>query len=42
VSPKELLQAVRTDYRANLIKGWGHAFIGRHLDELKVCRSLPQ
>jgi hypothetical protein len=25
-----------------MTKGWVHHFIGRQLDELKVCRSLPQ
>jgi predicted LPLAT superfamily acyltransferase len=25
-----------------LTKGWLHTFIGRHLDQLEICRSLPQ
>jgi hypothetical protein len=29
-------------HKPTLMKGWVHDFIGRHLDELKVCRSLPE
>jgi hypothetical protein len=25
-----------------LTKGWVHAFLGRHRDDVHVCRSLPQ
>ena len=39
---KELLQMVRERYDHALTDGWVNAFIGRHLDALKCCRSLPQ
>jgi hypothetical protein len=33
---------VHKEYNPRLTKGWLNAFIGRHLDQMKVCRSLPQ
>jgi hypothetical protein len=33
---------VRETYNPKLTKGWVHSFIGRHLDVLQLCRSLPQ
>lgn len=38
----ELLEYVRQNYDMHLTRGWVHAFIGRHLDKLHLCRSLPQ
>jgi hypothetical protein len=38
---KELLKTVRERYDPKLTKGWVHAFVGRHLDVLQECRSLP-
>jgi hypothetical protein len=40
--PKELLQMVRETDNPKLTKGSVHFFIGRHLDVLQLCRSLPQ
>jgi hypothetical protein len=42
MSLKKPLQAVRRDYHAELMKEWALAFTERHLDELRVYRSLPQ
>jgi hypothetical protein len=39
---KELLQRVREQHNTGLTPGWVNAFIGRHLDPLQTCRSLPQ
>jgi hypothetical protein len=39
---KELMQMVRKQHDPGLTLGWVNAFIGRHLDALKTCRSLPQ
>jgi hypothetical protein len=39
---KEFLQLVRERHNPHLTKGWVHAFLGRHRDELQLCRSLPQ
>jgi hypothetical protein len=33
---------VHKEYNPRLTKGWLNAFIGRHLDQMKICRSLPQ
>jgi hypothetical protein len=41
MTPKKLLQMVRDTYNPKLTKGWVHSFIGRHLDVLPLCRSLP-
>jgi hypothetical protein len=38
---KEMLQIVRKGNHL-LTKGWLHEVIGRHLDQLQICRSLPQ
>jgi hypothetical protein len=38
---KEMLQIVR-ERNHLLTKRWLHAFIGRHFDQLQICRSLPQ
>jgi hypothetical protein len=38
---KEMLQIVR-ERNHLLTKGWLHAFIHRHLDQLRICRSLLQ
>jgi hypothetical protein len=38
---KEMLQIVRETNHL-FTKGWLHAFIGRHLDRLQICRPLPQ
>jgi hypothetical protein len=39
---KELLQMVRERYDRPLTDGCVNAFIGRHLEALKTCRSLSQ
>jgi hypothetical protein len=39
---KEFLLTVRERYDPELTKGWVNTFIGRHLDQLQTCRSLPQ
>jgi hypothetical protein len=39
---KQLLDVVHKEYNPRLTKGWLNACIGRHLDQMKVCRSLPQ
>jgi hypothetical protein len=36
------LKIVREQHNSKLTKGWLHDFIGRHLDQLQICRSLPQ
>jgi hypothetical protein len=38
----ELLTMVQKRHNPRLTRGWVHAFLGRHLGELKICRSLPQ
>jgi hypothetical protein len=38
---KELLKMVREEHDEHLTKGWVHSFLGRHLDVLQECRSLP-
>jgi hypothetical protein len=38
----EFLKIVREQHNSKLTKGWLHDFIGRHLDQLRMCRSLPQ
>jgi hypothetical protein len=42
ITQKEFLRIMREQHKPTLTKGWVHDFIGRNLDELKVCRSLPQ
>jgi hypothetical protein len=42
ITHKEFLRIMSEQRRPTLTKGWVHDFIGRHLDELKVSRSLPQ
>jgi hypothetical protein len=42
ITRKEFLRIMREQHKPTLTKGCVHDFIGRHLDELKVCRSLPQ
>jgi hypothetical protein len=38
---KEVLQIVR-ERNQFLTKGWLYAFIAGHLDQLQICRSIPQ
>jgi hypothetical protein len=38
---KQLLQLARERDGPELTRGWPNAFIGRHLDTLQTCRSLP-
>jgi hypothetical protein len=42
ITQKEFLRIMREQHKPTLTKGWVHDFIGAHLDELRVCRSLPQ
>jgi hypothetical protein len=42
MTSKKLLPLVRETYNPKLTKGWVHSLIGRHLDVLQLCRSLPQ
>jgi hypothetical protein len=42
MTPKELLQIVRETYNPKLAKDWVHSLIGRYLDLLQLCRSLPR
>jgi hypothetical protein len=39
---KEFLRIMREQHKPTLTNEWMHDLIGRHLDELKVCLSLPQ
>jgi hypothetical protein len=39
---KQLLDMVHKGSNPRFTKGWLNTFIGRHLDEKKVCRSVPQ
>jgi hypothetical protein len=39
---KQLLQIVRERHGSKFTRGWVNSFIGRHLDALRTCRSLPQ
>jgi hypothetical protein len=39
---KQLLSYVASTFDNSVTKGWVNSFIGRHLDELKVCQSFPQ
>jgi hypothetical protein len=39
---KEPLQFVKENYGHMLTKGWVHAFLGCHRDDVHVYRSLPQ
>jgi hypothetical protein len=41
LTQKQLLDMVHEEYNPRLTKGWLNAFICRHLDPMKVCRSLP-
>jgi hypothetical protein len=36
------LKIVREQHNSKLTKGWLHDFIGRHLDQLQICRCLPR
>jgi hypothetical protein len=38
----EFLKIVREQNNSKLTKGWLHDFIGRHLDQLQIRRSLPR
>jgi hypothetical protein len=42
ITQKEFFRIMRKQHKPTLTKRWVHDFIGRHLDELKVYRSLPQ
>jgi hypothetical protein len=42
MTKRQVLTLVLERYSLQLTKGWLHAFVGRHLDILQVCRSLPQ
>jgi hypothetical protein len=42
MTQKQVLEFVCKQYSRLLTKGWVHAFIGRHLDSLQICRSIPQ
>jgi hypothetical protein len=42
LTEKELLHFVKENFDKTLAKGWVHAFLSRHRDEVHVCRSLPQ
>jgi hypothetical protein len=39
---KQLLDIVHKDDNPRFTKEWLNAILGRHIDEMKVCRSLPQ
>jgi hypothetical protein len=38
----QLMGYVSENFDKSISRGWLNAFIGRHLDEIKVCRSFPQ
>jgi hypothetical protein len=38
----KFLKIIGEQQNPKLTKGWLHDFIGRHLDELQICRSLPR
>jgi hypothetical protein len=42
VTEKELLLFAKEKFNETLTKGWVHAFLYRHRDEIHLCRSLPQ
>jgi hypothetical protein len=42
ITQKEFLRIMREQHKPILTKRWVHDLIGRHLDELKGCRPLPQ
>jgi hypothetical protein len=42
ITQKEFLRIMREQHKTILTKGWVRDIVGRHLDNLKVCRSLPQ
>jgi hypothetical protein len=42
MNKKQLLHIVQERYRKTATWGWVKAFIGRHLDALQTCRSIPE
>jgi hypothetical protein len=42
MNKEQVLHIVRERYRKTATRGWVNAFIGRHLDALQTCRSIPQ
>jgi hypothetical protein len=42
ITQRGFLRIIKEQHKATLTKGWVHDFIGRYLDDLKVCCSLPQ
>jgi hypothetical protein len=42
MTQKQTLAFIAKQYSCSLTKGWLHAFIRRHLNEVQICRSLPQ
>jgi hypothetical protein len=40
ITQKEFLRIMKEQRKATLTKAWVRHFIGRYLDDLKVCRSL--
>jgi hypothetical protein len=42
MTKRYFLELVGQRYYAGLTKGWFNAFVGRRLDALQICRSLPQ
>jgi hypothetical protein len=42
MTQKEFLRTVQERHESALTKEWVHALIGRHLNGLQVCWSLPQ
>jgi hypothetical protein len=39
---KQVFDMLHKEYNSRLTKRWLHTFIGRYLDQIRVCRSLPQ
>jgi hypothetical protein len=42
MTKRQVVEFIREKYDRSLTKGWLHAFIGRNLDTLQICHSLPQ
>jgi hypothetical protein len=42
LTEKEFLLFVKENFDKTLTKGWVHAFLSRHRDEVHIYRSLPQ
>jgi hypothetical protein len=42
MNKEQILNIVQERYRKTATRGWVNAFIGRHLDALQTCRSIPQ